>query len=325
MKMKVTIYEVRADEQEAIAHYANELGLQVQTCAETLNAKSLVLAQGSEAVSVLGGSNLDETLVYRLKEAGVRYLSTRTVGYNHIDIEAAHRCGIKVCNSGYPPYGVAEFTVMLMLMALRKYKPALYRQSVNDYSLGGLQGRELRTLRVGIIGTGRIGRAVAGILCGFGCTLLAYDPYPDTSLSQVRYVSLDALYRESDLITLHLPLTADDRHMIDEEAIAKMKDGVILINVSRGELTQIEALIRGIETQKIGALAMDVFEDETEIYHHRRINDIIANRSMAYLRQFPNVILTQHMAFYTDVNTRSMVECGLKGIVELAAGRSQGL
>ena len=190
MKMKVTIYEVRADEQEAIAYYANELGLQVQTCAETLNAKSLVLAQGSEAVSVLGGSNLDETLVYRLKEAGVRYLSTRTVGYNHIDIEAAPRCGIKVCNSGYPPYGVAEFTVMLMLMALRKYKPALYRQSVNDYSLGGLQGRELRTLRVGIIGTGRIGRAVAGILCGLGWTLLAYDPYPDTSLSKVRYVSL---------------------------------------------------------------------------------------------------------------------------------------
>ena len=214
---------------------------------------------------------------------------------------------------------------MLMLMALRKYKPALYRQSVNDYSLGGLQGRELRTMTVGIVGTGRIGRAVAEILRGFGCRMLAYDPYPADSLPQVRYVSLAELYRQSDLITLHLPLTAENRHMIDEESIAKMKDGVVLINVSRGELTQIEALIRGIESRKIGALAMDVFEDETEIYHHRRINDIIANRSMAYLRQFPNVILTQHMAFYTDVNTVSMVECGLKGIVDMAEGRSEGL
>ena len=180
-------------------------------------------------------------------------------------------------------------------------------------------------MTVGIVGTGRIGRAVAEILRGFGCRMLAYDPYPADSLPQVRYVSLAELYRQSDLITLHLPLTAENRHMIDEESIAKMKDGVVLINVSRGELTQIEALIRGIESRKIGALAMDVFEDETEIYHHRRINDIIANRSMAYLRQFPNVILTQHMAFYTDVNTRSMVECGLKGIVDMAEGRSEGL
>ena len=166
---------------------------------------------------------------------------------------------------------------------------------------------------------------MAEILRGFGCRMLAYDPYPADSLPQVRYVSLAELYRQSDLITLHLPLTAENRHMIDEESIAKMKDGVVLINVSRGELTQIEALIRGIESRKISALAMDVFEDETEIYHHRRINDIIANRSMAYLRQFPNVILTQHMAFYTDVNTVSMVECGLKGIVDMAEGRSEGL
>lgn len=323
--MNVTMYEVREDEQAAIARCASELGMTVRMHAGTLDLDSVSLAEGSEAVSILGGSRLDEELFIKLKAAGIRYVSTRTVGFNHIDVPAAHRYGIMVCNAGYPPYGVAEFTVMLMLMALRKYKPALYRQSVNDYSLGGLQGRELRTMTVGIVGTGRIGRAVAEILRGFGCRMLAYDPYPADSLPQVRYVSLSELYRQSDLITLHLPLTAENRHMIDEESIAKMKDGVVLINVSRGELTQIEALIRGIESRKIGALAMDVFEDETEIYHHRRINDIIANRSMAYLRQFPNVILTQHMAFYTDVNTVSMVECGLKGIVDMAEGRSEGL
>lgn len=298
--MNMTMYEVREDEQAAIARCASELGMTVRMHAGTLDLDSVSLAEGSEAVSILGGSRLDEELFVKLKAAGICYVSTRTVGFNHIDVPAAHRHGIMVCNAGYPPYGVAEFTVMLMLMALR-------------------------TMTVGIVGTGRIGRAVAEILRGFGCRMLAYDPYPADSLPQVRYVSLAELYRQSDLITLHLPLTAENRHMIDEESIAKMKDGVVLINVSRGELTQIEALIRGIESRKIGALAMDVFEDETEIYHHRRINDIIANRSMAYLRQFPNVILTQHMAFYTDVNTVSMVECGLKGIVDMAEGRSEGL
>ena len=127
----------------------------------------------------------------------------------------------------------------------------------------------------------------------------------------------DTLLRTSDIITLHIPLMESTRHMINREAIAKMKTGVVIINASRGELTDIEALTEGIETEKIGALAMDVFEDENGIYHESRINDIIRNRKMAYIRQFPNVVLTQHMAFYTDANTDSMVECGIRGIVEM--------
>ena len=168
------------------------------------------------------------------------------------------------------------------------------------------------------MGTGKIGRAVIKDLGGFGCRILAYDPYPAEDLKNtVEYVDGDTLLRTSDIITLHIPLMESTRHMINREAIAKMKTGVVIINASRGELTDIEALTEGIETEKIGALAMDVFEDENGIYHESRINDIIRNRKMAYIRQFPNVVLTQHMAFYTDANTDSMVECGIRGIVEM--------
>ena len=261
---------------------------------------------------------VNEELLDGLKKAGVGYVSTRTVGYNHMDVAYAAEVGIRLCNANYPPYGVAEFTIMLMLLALRKYKPAMWRQGVNDYSLSGLQGREIRNMTVGVMGTGKIGRAVIKDLGGFGCRILAYDPYPAEDLKNtVEYVDGDTLLRTSDIITLHIPLMESTRHMINREAIAKMKTGVVIINASRGELTDIEALTEGIETEKIGALAMDVFEDENGIYHESRINDIIRNRKMAYIRQFPNVVLTQHMAFYTDANTDSMVECGIRGIVEM--------
>lgn len=217
----------------------------------------------------------------------------------------------------------AEFAVMLMLMALRNYKPAMWRQQVNDYSLAGLRGRELRTLTVGVMGTGRIGRAVIDYLRGFGCKILAYDPFPSEELAargDVTYVGLDELYAQSDLVTVHIPLMESTRGIINREAIAKMRDGVVLVNVSRGELMDVDALVEGIESEKIGALAMDVFPEEDGIYHVSRTHDILANRNMAYLRQFPNVILTQHIAFYTDIDVDSMVEQGIRGILAMATG-----
>lgn len=247
----------------------------------------------------------------------------RAASASTIYIDAAKELGIHVCNTTYPPYGVAEFAVMLMLMALRNYKPAMWRQQVNDYSLAGLRGRELRTLTVGVMGTGRIGRAVIDYLRGFGCKILAYDPFPSEELAgrgDVAYVGLDELYAQSDLVTVHVPLMDSTRGIIDREAIAKMRDGVVLVNVSRGELMDVDALVEGIESEKIGALVMDVFPEEDGIYHVSRTHDILANRNMAYLRQFPNVILTQHIAFYTDIDVDSMVEQGVRGVVAMKAG-----
>ena len=323
--MIINMYEMRDDERPAFDRVCAELpsGVSVRGIAEPLSAENLDSLDGAEGIVIVNKSPLDAALLAQIHERGVRFVATRSIGFNHIDIDAAHELGIRVCNTTYPPYGVAEFAVMLMLIALRKYKPAMWRQQVNDYSLAGLQGRELRSLTVGVMGTGRIGRAVIEYLSGFGCEILAYDPYPAADLERsgaVRYVGLDELYASCDLITLHMPLMDATHRIIDGDAIAKMRDGVVLVNVSRGELMDVEALVEGIETEKIGALAMDVFAEEDGIYHVNRTHDILANRNMAYLRQFPNVVLTQHIAFFTDVDVSSMVEQGVGGVVAMAAG-----
>ena len=231
---------------------------------DELGLENVASAQGFDAVVISGRSAMTAEVLDRLAELGVKYLATRTVGVDHIDVAHAHELGLRVCNTGYPPEGVAEFAVMLMLIVLRRYKPSLWRQQVNDYSLGGLEGRELGRLTVGIVGTGRIGQQVARILGGFGSKVLGYDPYPSDAAraAGIEYVPLEELYRRSDVVTLHVPLTEENRCMIDAEAINQMRDGVVLVNVSRGELIDVAAVTSAIEFEKIGALAMDVFADE---------------------------------------------------------------
>lgn len=252
----------------------------------------------------------------------MRYLSTRTVGYNHIDLVRARELGIRVCNASYAPNGVADFTVMMILMCLRHYKQAMWRGQVNDFSLQGLQGREMKDLTVGIIGSGKIGAQVIRNLSGFGCRMVVYDIRKNPAVEDlVEYVDMDTLLAQSDVISLHMPLLESNRHMINRETIAKMKDGVILINCSRGELMDIDALVEGVESQKIGALGMDTSEGEEGIVHEDHRVDILSNRNWFYLHQFRNVIMTQHMAFYTDAAVTSMVACGIRGIWEMASGK----
>ena len=324
--MKIRLFELRQDELSAFERAAGTLpkNYSIDAVTEPLSADSIDGLKGYEAIVITNKSLLTADIVARLQQLGVRYVSSRCVGFNHIARPAVKAAGIRVCNTTYPPYGVAEFAIMLMLMALRKCKPAIWRMQVNDYSLEGLLGRELRTMTVGVMGTGRIGCAVIDYLGGFGCKILAYDPYPAQDLAAregVEYVGLDELYHGSDLITVHVPLMDSTRNIIDAGAIAKMRDGVVLINVSRGELVDTDALIDAVECEKVGALAMDVFEDEGGIYHENRMNDIISNRKMAYLRQFPNVLLTNHIAFYTDVDVDSMVEDGIANIPAMEEGR----
>lgn len=212
---------------------------------------------------------------------------------------------------------------MMILLCLRNYKQALWRTQVNDFSLTGLIGRELKDLTVGIIGTGQIGSTVIKELSGFGCRILAYNRHEDLDVADLaEYVPLETLYRESDVISLHLPLTPETHHMISAETLSRMKKGVVLVNCSRGALTDIKALISGIESEQIGALGLDCIEYEEDIVHKDLRTDILSNRDMAYLRQFKNVIHTQHMAFYTDSAVKSMVYCGVLGLIEMADGKS---
>lgn len=316
--IKITAFDVREDEKIYMEEFARELDIDLTVTDQTPILDNLDLVRGREGVSVLGNSKVDAPLLDAWSKLGVKFLSDRSIGYERIDLPHAHSLGIQVCNAAYAPNGVADFTVMLMLMCLRRCKAALQRGQVGDFSLAGLQGREMRHLTVGVIGTGRIGRTVLQNLSGFGCRLLAYDAYEnDEAKALAEYVPLDRLYRESDIITLHIPGSPEARHMIDAAAISSMKDGVILINCARGELADPEALIAGIESGKLGALGLDVMEGEQGIVHEDHRTHILTHRAMACLRQFPNVVMTQHFAFYTDAAVRSMVECGLRGIVSM--------
>ena len=317
--MKIAAFEVRPDEKASFARWAREYHAEIAEYSEVPSLANTDLVYGCEGVTILGQGKIDRELLTEYKKLGVKCISTRTIGSDHIDLNAAKELGFHVCNANYAPDGVADFTIMMILMCLRQYKQAFWRGYVNDFSLAGLQGRNLCAMTVGVMGTGRIGQQVIRDLRGFGCRILAYDVYQNAEVAEMaEYVDLDTLYRESDIITLHMPLLPTTHHVINHESIAKMKKGVILVNCARGGLTDTEALIDGIESMQIGALGMDTAEGEEGIIHCDRRSDIIANRNWFYLHQFRNVIMTQHMAFYTEQAVDSMVQCGIEGIVKMA-------
>lgn len=317
--MRICAFEVREDERKHFREIEQKMNVEIELHNEVPSEENAELVRGCEGVTVLGQGDIHAALLDKWKEKGVRYLSTRTIGMNHIDLDYAEKIGIKVCNASYPPSGVAEFTLMLMLMCLRNYKQALWRGQVNDFSLDGLMGKELGEMTVGVVGTGNIGAAVIRLLSSFGCRILAYNRTRKEEIGDyAQYVDLNTLYAESDMITLHVPLTDQTYHMINRDSLKKMKDGVVLINCARGELAENDALIQGIESGKIGALGLDTVEDETGITHVDHRIDILSNQKMAYLRQFRNVVMTPHMAFYTETAVRNMVRCGVQGILYMA-------
>ena len=243
--MKIMAYEVREDEQAELTRQAEMLGISLEMSREVPTEENAVLVAGCVGVSILGQGKIDGPLLDAWYSLGVRYLSTRTVGYDHIDLACAKKLGIRVCSASYAPNGVADFAVMLILMCLRHYKQAMWRGQVNDFSLNGLQGREMKDLAIGVVGTGKIGAQVIRNLSGFGCRILAYDLRRNPTVEKlVTYVDFDTLLAQADVITLHMPLLDSNRHIIERESIAKMKDGVVIVNCSRGELADIEEIGR---------------------------------------------------------------------------------
>lgn len=320
--LKICAFGVRDDELEALKTLGRELELDLVICQKEPAMETVSYAEGCVGVTISGLSMIDAELLDAYKNMGVRYLTTRTKGVNHIDVEYARKIGLRVAYASYPPSSVAEFTIMMILMSLRNYKQSIWRGQVNDFALSGLLGTELGELTVGVVGTGQIGFQVIKYLSGFGCRIIAYDPYEKEEVKNyAEYVDMDTLYRESHVITLHIPLLPETRHMIRTESIGVMKTGVVLVNCARGELADTEALIQGIESGKIGALALDTIEGESGIIHGDHRIDILPNRSLFYLRQFRNVIMTPHMAFFTATAVNSMVRCGLAGICAMAEGR----
>lgn len=321
--MRVTVYNCRPfDEKELFEKFGREFGIELVLCPDAPDEKNAALAKGSECIDILT-SQMTADLLKIFADFGVKYVSTRTIGYDHIDMKAAKTLGLTVANAPYGPCGVADYTVMLLLMTIRRMKRILERTNIQDYTIKGIQGRELKDLTVGIIGTGRIGRTVLKDLSGFGCRLIAYDLYENAEVkaSGVPYVTLEDMWRQADVISLHTPLTDENRHMINERTIAQMKDGVMIINTARGALIDSEALIAGIESGKIGGAGLDVVENEFELYYYDRKSDILNNRELAILRGFPNVTVSHHMAFYTDDCVETVVRDSLLGCKYFVEGK----
>ncbi len=317
--LKLVAYAVRPDERPHFEELADELGVEVSYVDRELDASTVTEADGCFAVSIGGPNNVDGAVVERLAEFGVKVLATRSIGYNNIDLDAVRTVGIHVANARYAPTSVAEFTVMLALMGLRRMKAILMRGAAQDFSIEHRLGREICSCTVGILGTGRIGAAAARLFKGLGAHVLGYDVYENHSLDDVlTYAPLEEVLAQSDVISLHLPLLPSTEHIINDDAIAAMKDGVGIINCARGPIVDTPALVRGIKSGKIGFACLDTVEGELDYFHHDLGCEPIQDDCIALLRGYPNVIMTQHCSFYTDDAVRSMVESSLRAAVEIA-------
>lgn len=312
--MKIIFFSVREDEKELLLHFSHKYNISPTIYSIPLSVDTVHLIEGHDGISIIT-TKVDALLVQKIKEHHVSYLSTRTVGYDHIDIEACKKHDIHVSNVTYTSNTVAEYTLMMMLMGVRKMSSIIQRYQAQDFSLHTMRGKQLKGLTIGIIGTGKIGKTVIYLLEPFQCTILAYDAFIDHSLDQkVTYCSLEELYERSDLITLHAPNTSDSYHMINKTAISHMKDGVIIVNTARGSLIDTSALIQGILSKKIGFACLDVLEDESLIYYRDFKNKIINHADMSILRSFPNVLLTPHTAFYSDEAVSDMIENSIQSL-----------
>lgn len=306
--MKICFYALRPfDELQMAEKLSEKTGIEFVYTSEYPNDDNLILAKGCEILSCTP-CDINKDRVDRFYELGIRKIATRSIGYDHIDLEECRKLGIEVSNVSYGPEGVANYAIACILMSERRIPQIMKRAMVQDYTLKGKLGRDISSETVGVIGTGRIGTTVIKHLSGFGCKILAYDMYQNEEVKKyATYVSLDELFKNSDVITLHANATEDNHHMINTSSLLKMKDGVLIVNTARGKLIDHEALIQSIKNGKVGGAVLDVLEKEDGLYYMNRVGDVIDNDQMAILNSFPNVTLLPHTAFYTEDDVYHMV------------------
>ncbi|MEU4806293.1 D-isomer specific 2-hydroxyacid dehydrogenase family protein [Actinosynnema sp. NPDC023587] len=317
----ITIYGCAPDEAALFREMAPRFGVTPTITGAAAAEATVGLASGNRCVSVGHKTPVTNAALRALRRAGVDYVSTRSIGYNHIDVPYAESLGLSVENVAYSPDSVADYTLMLMLMAVRGAKSTLRRADVHDYRLPEARGRELRDLTVGVVGTGRIGTAVVERLRGFGCRVLACDSRPTTAAD---YVPLDDLLRKSDVVTLHTPLDAATFHLLDRRRIGRMKHGAYVINTGRGALLDTEALVSALSDGRLGGAALDVLEGEDGIFYTDRRDEPVGSTSLVRLQELPNVLISPHTAYYTDHALSDTVENSLINCLTFESGNHRG-
>jgi len=322
--MKVAVFSTKSYDREFLEAGNRLYNHELVFFEPPLNRETCLLALGFEGVCVFVNDILDSEVPKAIKEGGTKLVALRCAGFNNIDLVSAAKLGITVVRvPSYSPQAVAEHTLALILSLIRKTHRAYSRVRDGNFSLEGLLGYNMNGKTAGIIGTGKIGTAFARIVQGLGCKILAYDPYPakECEALGVNYTSLDNLFGESDIISLHCPLTPDTRHLIDTNAIKKMKPGVVLINTSRGAVIDTKAVIQALKSGKIGYLGLDVYEEEEDLFFEDLSNEVIQDDMFARLLTFPNVLITGHQAFFTHEALEAIADTTLSNIKDFEEGR----
>lgn len=316
--MKLAFFDTKPYDKQFFDPYKDKYDLKFKYFEAKLNEDTVDLAQGYDAVCVFVNDVVDAPVIDRLVELGVKVLALRCAGFNNVDMKHAHGKIHVLRVPAYSPYAVAEHAMALLLTEVRRIHKAYIRTKDFNFSLSGLTGFDLYGKTVGVVGTGRIGQVFINICRGFGMKVLAYDKFPAPGLDNgdtIKYVEMDELLANSDIISLHCPLTDDTYHIIDEDALEKCKPGVVLLNTSRGALVDAEALLEGIKSRKVGAACLDVYEEEADLFFEDNSGHIIEDDVLARLISMPNVIVTSHQAFLTEEALANIAETTVKNIV----------
>ncbi len=326
--MRVLFFSSQTYDQDSFSNTPADHGLELHFQPARLSEDTAPLASGHEVVCAFINDDLSAPVLKRLAAGGTRLIALRSAGYNHVDLAAAKQLGLAVVRvPAYSPHAVAEHAVALILALNRRLHRAYNRTREGNFSLHGLTGFDLHGKTVGVVGTGQIGAAFARIMAGFGCQLLAYDPYPNPELLALgaRYLELPELLSQAQIISLHCPLTDQTRHLINPQSLAQLQPGAMLINTGRGALIDTPALIEALKDGQLGYLGLDVYEEEAQLFFEDRSDLPLQDDVLARLLTFPNVIVTAHQAFLTREALAAIAATTLDNITRWAAGNPQNL
>ena len=319
--MKIAFFDAKPYDKPSFDKYGAEGGLEIKYFETKLNEDTVELAAGYDGVCVFVNDTVNAAVIDRLVELGIGIVALRCAGFNNVDMQHAYGRVHVLRVPAYSPYAVAEHTMAMLLTSIRRIHKAYIRTRDFNFSLAGMTGFDLHGKTVGVIGTGKIGRVFIDICRGFGMKVLCYDKFPAPDLAKkdmVKYVSLGELFKESDIISLHCPLTEETYHVIDEKAIAECKRGVVILNTSRGALVDAEALLAGIKSRKVGAACLDVYEEEADFFFEDFSGHILEDDTLARLISMPNVIVTSHQAFLTEDALSNIAETTVSNILKLS-------
>ena len=311
--IRVAFFDTKEYDKASFERAGTDQDMEFKFFEAKLTEDTAELAKGCDVVCVFVNDTVDKKVIDKLYDCGVKMVALRCAGYNNVDVEHAFGKIHVVHVPAYSPYAVAEHAAALLLTSIRRIHKAYNRTRDFNFSLSGLTGFDLHGKTVGVIGTGKIGRIFINICRGFGMNVIAYDRYPAKD-GGIQYVSLDELFRQSDIISLHCPLTEETKHLISADAIGKMKKGVVILNTSRGALIDAEALLEGIKARKVGAACLDVYEEEADIFFEDRSGHILNDELLSRLISMPNVIVTSHQAVLTEEALANIAETTVNNI-----------